>query len=482
MRAAKFLAATAVSIAAPCTAAQADVQINNKATSNMSCVSGVCTATAQKAVLNVGELQTMLAGGAVTVKTGTLAKDISLDQPLSWTGTSRLTFDAQRSVILNKQVTVMGPGSLTVTTNDNGQPKNKSGEFIIVPERGSVQLWDSSSSLIIDGHTYTLVYDIKTLAADVAANPSGYFALAKPYDASVDGTYSGAAVLSDFQGIYEGLGNSIAKFRVSFVGYEGDLYGLFAQVAVQGIVRHFGLLNANVTGPSFGRVIVGAIVGNNNGLVDSCWVTGAIKAGTGGGIGAIAGANGGLIERAHGGAKIESSGAEDVYLGGVAGVSNNLKRSYSTGSIKVIQANGGYVGGLVGYNLMRVNNSYSLTKIQDGRANCCEAYFGGLAGKNGLGARIVSSYAAGRIRSGSRDTILGGFIGFDASKPGSLSDNYWDLEKGVGNPSQGAGNLPNDSGITGLGDEALKSGLPDGFSQKIWSSEPNKNKGYPFLK
>jgi len=65
-------------------AAQADISISNKPTQNMDCVSGVCTATAQKAVLNVGNLQTMLASGDVTVKTGALARDIDVDQPLTW--------------------------------------------------------------------------------------------------------------------------------------------------------------------------------------------------------------------------------------------------------------------------------------------------------------------------------------------------------------------------------------------------------------
>lgn len=147
----KVLALTTVSALALCGAANADVSISSKPTQNMSCDAGVCIATAQKAVLNVGDLANMLNSGDVTVKTGTAAKDIAIDQPLSWTSTSRLKLDARQSVIVNKQVTVMGQGSLTVTTNDNGNPKNKSDEFIVVPERGSVQLWDKNSSLIIDG-------------------------------------------------------------------------------------------------------------------------------------------------------------------------------------------------------------------------------------------------------------------------------------------------------------------------------------------
>src|SRR4051794_21180291 len=100
--------------------AHADVEISNKPTSNMSCAAGVCTATAQKAVLNVGDLANMLSTGDAAVKTVLVAKDIDVDQPLTWTSASRLTLDAQRSVTVKKQITVAGSGALTVTTNDGG--------------------------------------------------------------------------------------------------------------------------------------------------------------------------------------------------------------------------------------------------------------------------------------------------------------------------------------------------------------------------
>ncbi|HEX3943754.1 MAG TPA: hypothetical protein VHW69_06685, partial [Rhizomicrobium sp.] len=206
--------------------ARADISISNKPTQNMSCDAGVCTATAQKAVLNVSDLATMLASGDVAVKTGSVAKDIDVDQTLQWTSTSRLTLDAQQSVTVNKQVTVAGQGALTVITNDIGgaKAKNKSGEFVIVPEHGSVQFWDLGSSLIIDGNSYTLVGDIKTLAADIAANPSGFYALAKPYDASVDGTYTARPVSGTFGGVFEGLGNVFSNVSINIVSNE-DLFG-----------------------------------------------------------------------------------------------------------------------------------------------------------------------------------------------------------------------------------------------------------------
>jgi hypothetical protein len=188
--------------------AQANVSISDNPTQNMSCNAGVCTATAQKAVLNVTDVQTMLAGGDVAVKTGGVTNDIAIDQPLTWSSTSRLTLDAKQSVVVKKEITVAGTGSVTITTNDGGHQ----GEFIIQPKHGSIQFWDLGSSLIIDGNSYMLVGDVKTLATDVAYNPSGFYALAKPYDAH--GTYSGTPVSVTFEGIFEGLGNAISGLAI----------------------------------------------------------------------------------------------------------------------------------------------------------------------------------------------------------------------------------------------------------------------------
>src|SRR5579863_1302147 len=70
------LAAAIVCVA---TVAHADVTISAAATQNMNCAAGVCTPTAADAVLNVGDLETLLASGNVNVTTtgsGVQAKDM----------------------------------------------------------------------------------------------------------------------------------------------------------------------------------------------------------------------------------------------------------------------------------------------------------------------------------------------------------------------------------------------------------------------
>jgi hypothetical protein len=67
----RFLAISAYLIAASLTSggASADVTISSAMSQNMSCAGGVCVPTAANAVLNAGDLRTMLQAGDVSVLT-----------------------------------------------------------------------------------------------------------------------------------------------------------------------------------------------------------------------------------------------------------------------------------------------------------------------------------------------------------------------------------------------------------------------------
>jgi len=73
--------------------AEAAVTISTAATQNMSCAGGVCTPTSADAVLNVTDLETLLAAGNLKVTTtgsGVQAEDIVVEGAFSWSsgGTS----------------------------------------------------------------------------------------------------------------------------------------------------------------------------------------------------------------------------------------------------------------------------------------------------------------------------------------------------------------------------------------------------------
>src|ERR1700733_3072872 len=191
-------------------AANAAVTISTAATSNMSCVSGVCTPTAADAVLNVGDLTSMLASGNVRLAAAGEPVDVDIAAPLSWVSTNTLTLDSYHSINVQQPVAITGGGGLAIITNDGGTD----GEFAFAPAT-NVAIWSPSSSLTINGTAYTLVDDIATLASDVTANPSGSYALAGNYNAAPDGTYSKSPVSTNFAGSFQGLGNTISNLTIS---------------------------------------------------------------------------------------------------------------------------------------------------------------------------------------------------------------------------------------------------------------------------
>jgi hypothetical protein len=221
-------------------------------------------------VLNVGDLENLLASGNVTVTTtgsGVQANNIEIDAPLVWSSANALALDANQSIIMEKPVSVSGQGGLSVTTNDGG----KNGYFGF-GQNGHVDFANLSSALAINGASYTLVGDIATLAADVAANSAGNYALATDYDASGDGTYQNSAIPTEFGGNFEGLGNSISNVSISGTGDPNARIGLFAEVALNGeaggAIENINLKNVNVGGSG---LVAGGLVGTNVGSVSGAF-------------------------------------------------------------------------------------------------------------------------------------------------------------------------------------------------------------------
>jgi hypothetical protein len=171
--------ASALFIAAP---ARAAVVVSKQPTSNMSCSAGVCAPTAAKAVLNVSLLETLLASGNITISTGGAeASDIIFDASLTWASGNTLTLDAYRSLTIDYPVSVSGAGGVTILTNDGG-----TGGALSFPGKGSIGFLGLTNALSIDGATYKLENTIAGMASDIAANSSGNYALAAPYNAKSD--------------------------------------------------------------------------------------------------------------------------------------------------------------------------------------------------------------------------------------------------------------------------------------------------------
>ncbi len=492
--------AIAVSLAAAPAVAHAAVTISTAPTQNMSCSNGVCTPTAKNAVLNVADLTAMLASSNVRVNTGSgslasKVKDIVVSASFNWASAHSLTLDAWRSVTFDKPVAVNGTGAVSLTTNDGG-----TGGTLSFGTKGSLSFLGTSNALTINGSVYTLENSIASLAAAVAANANGNYALANNYNASVDGTYPGSPVPTAIAGNVQGLGNAISNLSIDF-DVRSTSIGLFAEVAAGASISNMRLTSESIrfTSLDVGDV-VGGLAGNNLGLLAGDTVSGTIKLGKSSSAGGLVGSNYGTgtiissstsvgvsvstnttTRQEAGGLAAENFGlitlshASGPVSGSEAGglVSNNegnITESFATGAVAA--KDGSLVGGLAGINQQSIgiSNCYALGAVMADTSSTV----GGLAGTNS-NTSISYSYATGKVSGGSGAQV-GGFVGADDSD--QYTDDYWDTSTSMTNQGTGGGNVP---GITGLTTTQLQSGLPAGFDPTIWAENPNINGGFPYL-
>jgi hypothetical protein len=196
-------------------------------------------------------------------------------------------------------------------------------------------------------------------------------------------------------------------------------------------------------------------------------------------IGGLVGDNGGIINNSSASGVVVGS----RFVGGlVFSNSGTISNSFATGAV-VAKKYAAWAGGLVGFNAQgTIVNSYatgSVTGIRRQEPPPYASNLGGLVGKNYT--TVSYSYSTGAVTGAAGDNI-GGLLGADGSSSGSLTDTDWDTDtSGITNLSQGAGNIANDPGITGLTTAQLQSGLPTGFDPKVWAEKPNINSGLPYL-
>jgi hypothetical protein len=516
--------------------AHAVLTISKNPTANVTCKNGTCTTTAGKAVLNATQLETLLKSSNVIVLPGKRAGGIEVLAPLSWATGSSLTLDAYQSIAIADPVAVDGAGGLTLTTNDGG-----TGGSLSFSGKGAVRFKSLTTPLTINGASFTLVGTVATLASAIGANSAGNYALAKPYNAKNDGTYSTAPIGSGFTGSLEGLGNTISNLAINDQT-SGANVGLFAFIAAGGSVNNLGLTKVTVTA---GSALVGALVGLNNGTIANVYSTGTVTAGNNANVGGLVGRTyQATISRSHSSAMITDTANADI--GGLVGLNYDaaIVLSYATGAVVggVNYASGGLVGvslsdgnspvsisqcyatgavsgstndgvgGLVGANQSASGPAASITQswasgtatsnasaaatgglvgynqngaIQNSYAigastAASNEYVGGLVGYEDAASSIADSYSSGAVTGGS-GTDIGGLLGYDNSGQAN-TDAYWDTTtSGISNLSQGAGNIANDAGITGRTTAQLQAGLPAGFATSIWTEKATINGGLPYL-
>ena len=487
--------AAAVSVFA--TGARAAMTISKAPTALVSCTSNSCYQTGEgNAVLNVSQLQTLLASSSVQVVGRSL---ISVDAEITWANASALTLNALE-ITINQPIVVAGAGGLTVEPAAFSQ--------VVFGAKGNITFWSTSSNLNIGvyEHTtsYTLVNSIAMLASDIAAKPSGNYALANSYNASSDGTYASSPIPS-FSGNFIGLNNTISHLSISDK-VAGHQVGLFGTLLGESEILWLKLKDTYVRGGNDSQV--GALIGVNSTFAQVRYSSadGSVSTGTGtkgGNPGAIAGGlvglNYGTIEDSYTTGTVK--GGKNAIIGGIAGedgvtgiynLGGDVGAVYST--MTVTLASGACTGctigqpensagGVVGVNYGGVYAAYATGPVTGGSF----ANLGGLIGWEdstaSAGNYAVSDDYSTSTVTGETGSSVGGAIGFDVT-PGYIRDVYWDTTtSGITNSNQGTGNIANDAGITGLTTAQLQSGLPAGFSSdpEIWGESPSINGGLPYL-
>jgi hypothetical protein len=192
-------------------------------------------------------------------------------------------------------------------------------------------------------------------------------------------------------------------------------------------------------------------------------------------VGGLIGANKGIVIASS--ASGDVSGGKNSFVGGLVGYTENkIEQSYATGSATggVGAAVGGFAGGVFFGTILQ---SYAYVTVDAAGTNKDGGAAGGLVGFDE--GQIVESYSAGMV-SGINSSV-GGLLGIDISN-GNTFTSYWDLDtRGITNPSQGAGNIANDSGITGLSNTQFQSALPPYFDPAVWAENSSVNGGLPYL-
>jgi len=523
--------------------AQAALVISTAPTANVTCGGTVCSATAQDAVLNAHDLERWLAHRDTRVVSGSIAVDIEIGAPLHWTSTHRLTFDAYRSIAFTQPVISAGTGGLTITTDDGGTGGDfvftGKGRAVFWDLGSSLIVNGMSYTLVAD--IATLASDIAAnrygnyALANDDRETSAY--IASPVSNDFYGTFEGLG--NWIVGLQIDDPNPYGNFTNGYVGMFATPLGILRDInlkaAVSGVVggqAYVGILAAfnggtilhcAAYGSVKGGIIVGGLVGWNgfkvldshatvsvNGdgayeagglagrhglvygpppppdpsLIADSYANGNVTSGTNTTAGGLAGnANYAAILRSHATGIVHTG--DNAFAGGLVAYSQGLVDS-SWASGAVAAGDGSHAGGLAGgmgqsryqRGLGYLTNSYATGPVTVGN----NGYAGGLAGTiGGLNRRHVErSYSVGTVSAGAGGYV-GGLAGAD-SVGGFAYQTYWDLDtSGVSDPSKGAGNMPNDPGITGLTTAQLQSGLPAGFDPTIWGESPGINNGLPYL-
>ena len=403
-------------------------------------------------------LGTLLASNSITIQTATGTNsasnlygaagsngDINVNDAVNWSANNTLTLDAYRNININQSITATGSsgklalkygqgaadgvmGGVAATYNVNASVNLKAGNNFSTQlgSTGSVKNYTVITSLGAQGSTTAT--DLQGISGGLTGN----YVLGSNLDATATASWNGNAGFNGFMpignlgtpftGTFDGLGHTISNLSIdqSTTGIDSAV-GLFGVTSSTSSIRNVGLLNPTVRGFDHS---VGALVGNNMGLVSHVFVEGTNGSVTAGStMGGLVGYNQGTIEDSH--SSITVSGWNRV--GGLVGTNTSvITRSYSNGQVYA-NHNQDLIGGLVGQNNGAISDSYAT-----GNVGSSSSSVGGLVGGNW--GTVDRSYATGSVTG---STSIGGLVGYNAN---TIRNSFWDTTTGPQNSAGGTSN------------------------------------------
>ncbi|MGI6751599.1 MAG: GLUG motif-containing protein [Anaerovoracaceae bacterium] len=235
----------------------------------------------------------------------------------------------------------------------------------------------------------------------------------------------------NFKGSYDGNDKKITGLKIDRTDSKWYYVGLFGSVDEGAIIKNLTLTDVDIEG----NERVGSLVGNNEGTITNCSVSGNGSTVKGiGGVGGLIGENNG------GGTILQSFSACNVE--GIQNVGGLVGENYEAGIVEKCFSNSFVkgtgtgntaecTGGLVGRNYStKIENSYAAGNVEGIKK------VGGLVGENEYDAEIKNCYSAGKVAG---DSNVGGLVGINYNRA-VVTNSYWDKNtSGQDNSAGGAG-------------------------------------------
>ncbi|TAN51540.1 MAG: filamentous hemagglutinin N-terminal domain-containing protein, partial [Methylococcaceae bacterium] len=330
----------------------------------------------------------------------TSSGDIDVDAPLNWS-TNTLTLSAANNININADLNASGSAALALRYGQGAAAAGNSANYFLhgaqigLPAGTANFTTRQGSNGVVK--SYTVITGVDALQG-MSGNLAGNYALGADIDATATAAWNAGAgfapvgheYYTGFTGLFDGLGHTIGNLTINRP--TTNYVGLFGSTG-SATIRNVGLTGADITGSQK----VAALVGSNNGAtIDNSYVTGSVRGDYS--VGALVGDNSGMVGN-----------------------------SYATAAVSATAYGSSRIGGLVGanYNNSTVTNSYATGNVTTGLYS---REVGGLVGQNYYYASVISnSYATGNVTAGAGSYHVGALLGGNhggSSCCGTLSNSY----------------------------------------------------------